>query len=272
MKVVPVPCLRDNYAYLVICPRSGEAAIVDPGEAGPVEDAVAEHGVSLRAIWCTHHHADHVGGAAALLARFGKLEVVAHARDRERIDAANRLVEDGDVVTLGTLRAAIIHNPGHTAGAISYWVAPEKGPPAVFTGDTLFGGGCGRLFEGTAEQMYASLSRLAALDPETRVYFGHEYTAANLRFAEAVEPENSAIVQRRQELATGPAAIWPARPSEGVIVTTPSTIGEERATNPFLRTAEPMIIQAAKKREPDRDSSSASSVFAIVRGWKDRFG
>jgi hydroxyacylglutathione hydrolase len=213
VRVVTVPCLKDNFAYLVI--EGDRAAVVDPGQADPVLAALAREGAQLAAIWLTHHHHDHVGGVEALVAAHPGIEVVAHSRDRERSPRVTHVVDDGDEVALGALRGRIIHNPGHTLGAISFYVAGS-----VFTGDTLFGAGCGRLFEGSAEQMHASLSRLAALPPETRVYFGHEYTAANLRFAAAAEPENPAIAKRAAALD---------RPS------TPSTIADELATNPFVR-------------------------------------
>ena len=230
MRVVAVPCLKDNYAYLVI--EGGLAAVVDPGEAPPVEEAIARERVRLAAIWLTHHHHDHVGGVSALADAHAGLEIVAHAHDRGRAPRVTRFVEDGDEVALGPLRARIVHNPGHTLGAISYHVAD-----AVFTGDTLFAAGCGRLFEGTPELMHASLGKLAALPPETRVYFGHEYTAANLRFAAAAEPGNAAIAARAAALA---------------VPSTPSTIAQELATNPFVRA---------------RDAAELGE----RRAWKDRF-
>ena len=230
MRIVPVPCLKDNFAYLVI--DGGRAAVVDPGEAAPVEAALAREGVALAAIWLTHHHHDHVGGVAALADAHAGIEIVAHVHDQTRSPRVTRTVDEGATVELGALRARIVYNPGHTLGAISYVVED-----AVFTGDTLFGAGCGRLFEGTAEQMFASLRKLAALPAETRVFFGHEYTAANLRFAAAAEPGNAAIAAR--------AAALP-KPS------TPSTIRDELATNPFVRA---------------RDATE----FAERRTWKDRF-
>ncbi|MGE5186359.1 MAG: hydroxyacylglutathione hydrolase [Acidobacteriota bacterium] len=228
MRVAVVPCLKDNFAYLVI--DAGRAAVVDPGEAAPVEAALAREGVQLAAIWLTHHHWDHVGGVKDLVAAHPGVEVVAHEHDRERSPCVTHLVKDGDEVTLGALRASIIHNPGHTLGAISYVV-----DGCVFTGDTLFGAGCGRLFEGSAEMMHASLQRLAALPPATRVYFGHEYTAANLRYAAVAEPENAQIAQRAGSLAT---------PS------TPSRIGDELATNPFVR-APDVATFAARRAQKD---------------------
>jgi hydroxyacylglutathione hydrolase len=247
MRVVSVPCLKDNFAYLVI--DGDRAAVVDPSEAAPVEAALAREGVTLEAIWLTHHHWDHVGGVKELVAARPGLAVVAGERDAEKIEGVTQRLADGEETTLGGLRARVIHNPGHTLGAISYVVGD-----AVFTGDTLFGGGCGRLFEGDAPMMHESLTRLAALPPETRVYFGHEYTAANLKFAAAVEPDNEAVKRRAAALGTP---------------TTPSTIAEERATNPFLRSAEPAVIAAARARGAAEGDPAA--VFGAIRAWKNEF-
>jgi hydroxyacylglutathione hydrolase len=259
VRVVPVPCLADNYAYLVIegdhAATDGRArcAVVDPGEAAPVVAALGRERVTLAAIWLTHHHHDHVGGVAELVAqhgsidgrdqrpagstaewRCGPIEVVAHAHDRTRAPGVTRTVDEGDRVTLpGTaLTARIVHNPGHTLGAISYVVdarGAEDG--AVFTGDTLFAAGCGRLFEGDAAMMFASLAKLAALPPATRVFFGHEYTRNNLAFARIVEPDNAAIADRARTLR---------------VPSTPSTIGAERATNVFVRAHD--VAELAERR------------------------
>jgi len=246
MRIVVVPCLKDNFAYLVI--DGTRAAVVDPGEAAPVEAALAREGVELAAVWATHHHMDHVGGVPELAAKRPGLAVVAGERDAPKIKGVTEILADGGETTLGGLRARAIHNPGHTLGAISFAVED-----AVFTGDTMFGAGCGRLFEGDAAMMHASMMRLAALPPATRVYFGHEYTASNLRFAAAVEPDNAEAARRAKELP---------------VPSTPSTIAIERATNPFLRAAEPAVIAAAAERGAARDPVA---VFAAIRSWKDNF-
>jgi hydroxyacylglutathione hydrolase len=248
MRIVAVPCLKDNFAYLVIDEATRQAAIVDPGEAAPVEAALIAEQVTLVAIWATHHHHDHVGGIAALVAAHPGIDVLIGERDAAKVAAATHRLADGAPFTLAGSTGHVIHNPAHTLGAITFVIEG-----AAFTGDTLFGGGCGRLFEGDAAMMHASLSRLAALPPETRVYFGHEYTASNLRFAAAVEPDNAAIQQRAAAIPT---------PS------TPSTLALERATNPFLRVTEPAVIAAARARGAAGDPVS---VFGAIRAWKDNF-
>lgn len=246
MQVVAVPCLKDNFAYLVI--DAGRAAIVDPSEAAPVEAALKEHAVELVAIWATHHHWDHTGGIADLVAAHPGVEVVIGAADADKVKNITRTVNDGDEIVFGSLRGRVIHNPGHTLGAVTFVIEG-----CAFTGDTLFCAGCGRVFEGDPAMMHASLMKLAALPETTKVYCGHEYTASNLKFAAAVEPENADVAARAAALVT---------PS------VPSTIGEERATNPFLRAAEPGVIAAAaaKGSQPD-----PVSVFATVREWKNNF-
>ena len=262
MRVVPVPCLSDNYAYLVV-DDDGVAAVVDPGEAPPVLAAVAREGARLAAVWATHHHPDHVGGTRALREALPDLEVVAHASDRARVPEVTRDVEDAQTIELGRLRARIVHNPGHTLGAISYVVRDEDGHErAIFTGDTLFAAGCGRIFEGTPAMMASSLGRLAAEAPALEVYFGHEYTVSNLRFASAVSPDDAAVADRAREAAARRAAGEP---------TTPSTIGLERATNPFLRASEPAIAAAAHAHDASVREDDAVAVFAALRRWKDGF-
>jgi hydroxyacylglutathione hydrolase len=258
VRVVSIPCLRDNYAYLVICESTNRAAALDPSEAAPVLEAVESEGVELVAIWNTHHHWDHTGGNAGLAAAIDGLEVVGHVSDEGRIPGQTARVDHGDTVSLGdSITASIIHNPGHTSGAISYHVAD---PGVVFTGDTLFAGGCGRVFEGTPEQMTASLDKLAALPPQTRVYCGHEYTASNLQFAAAVEPDNQLLAERRREVDRVRAAGKP---------TVPYTIEIDLATNPFLRVREPAVIAAARARGAAGDQPA--EVFAAIRAWKNTF-
>lgn len=253
MRVVPVPCLADNYAYLIVCEESGRAAVVDPSEADPVLAAARAEGAELVAIWNTHHHWDHTGGNKGLLDAMPALEVVAHESDRGRVPGQTTFAVAGDRVELSPRVAAeIVFNPGHTSGAVSYYLADA---PAVFTGDTLFLAGCGRLFEGTAAEMHASLSRLAALPDDTLVYCGHEYTAANLRFAAAVEPESAVVAERARRTR---------------VPSVPGTIGEEKATNPFLRVGEPAVIDAALSADGSSDRSPAA-VFGALRRWKDRF-
>lgn len=246
MRVVVVPVLKDNFAYLVI--DGTMAAIVDPGEAAPIEEALAKEGVQLAAVWATHHHADHVGGVGDLLAKHPGIPVIAGEIDAEKIKHVTHRLKDNEEFQFGSLRVRAIHNPGHTLGAISFVVED-----AVFTGDTLFGGGCGRVFEGDAAMMHASMMKLAALPPEMHVYFGHEYTASNLKFAAAVEPDNPDIAKRATDMPT---------PS------TPSTIGLERATNPFLRSANGDVVIAAMNRGVAGDPVS---VFGAIRSWKDQF-
>lgn len=236
MRVVTVPCLSDNFAYLII--DGGRAVVVDPSEAATIEMALPKENVALAAIWLTHHHWDHVGGVADLVAKHPGIEVVISRIDAEKLKpetrrCVTRLVEEGDKVALNSIVAHVIHNPGHTLGAVSYHIADHPvGTGSVFTGDTLFAAGCGRVFEGDAAMMYASLQKLAQLPDRTKIFFGHEYTAANLKFAAAAEPDNGAV-------KTALAAI--ATPS------TPSTIAIERATNPFIRADD--TTEFARRRE-----------------------
>jgi hydroxyacylglutathione hydrolase len=256
MQVTIVPCLRDNYAYLLLAPGAARAVVVDPGESEPVERALNELGVSLGAILSTHHHADHVGGNAALAQRFLDLKVFGHASDRGRIPAQTEFVEHGGLVEVEGFTFRVLHIPGHTLGAVAY-----AGEGAVFTGDTLFAAGCGRLFEGTAAQMYQSLNvTLAALPDPTLVYFGHEYTAQNLRFAAHMEPSNRAVSAKATRVAEQRERGEPSAPS---------TLAEERATNPFLRCASAEIIASVEASlEVDR---SPAAILGAVRAAKDGF-
>jgi hydroxyacylglutathione hydrolase len=255
MRIVPVPCLKDNYAYLLVA-DGGEAAIVDASEAGPVREAVRREGVRVRAIWSTHHHMDHVGGNEELAHELG-VEVVAHVSDRGRVPAMSHEVDTGAVVRVGGIEAKCIHIPGHTLGAVAYYVE-SAGERAVFTGDTLFCAGCGRLFEGTAAQMHGSIQRLMALPGDTRVYCGHEYTESNLRFAAHAEPSNTDVAAARSRAEKLRAA---GQPTMG------TTLDEERRVNPFVRVRSPAIRAALGIPEGADDATA----FGAVRAAKDDF-
>jgi len=238
--IVPIPCLRDNYAYLVTCPVTFATAIVDPSESAPVLAAVAKLSKPPAEIWCTHHHPDHVGGNEELVRELGLTRVVGHVSDKGRIPCQTVFLEDGDAFTLGSLRVRVLHVPGHTSGAIAY-VVEGDGAPAVFTGDTMFLGGCGRLFEGTPAQMFESFRRIGELPAETRIYCGHEYTESNLKFAAHVEPDNEAIAEARAATA---------RLREQGRPTIPGTLADERRINPFLRAANVEEL-AERRRQKD---------------------
>lgn len=255
MRIVIVPCLKDNYAYLVVA-SSGEAAIVDASEVGPVRDAIRRENVVPRAIWSTHHHFDHVGGNVELASELG-LEVVGHVSDRGRVPGLTRAVDTGDTVSVGDVKARCIHIPGHTMGAVAYFV-DDPGGRVVFTGDTLFCAGCGRLFEGTPADMHASLSRLLELPGDTRVHCGHEYTESNLRFAAHVEPSNAAIARARERAQALRAE---GKPTVG------TTLDDERATNPFVR------VRSAEIRATLGIPASAGDAEALgaIRAAKDAF-
>jgi hydroxyacylglutathione hydrolase len=222
MEIVRVPALSDNYIWLVHDEASGETTVVDPAEAAPVMAAAAARGWRITQIWNTHWHPDHTGGNAAIKTATG-CRVTGPAAEAARIPTLDQEVGEGDRVTLGGLEAEVIEVPAHTAGHIAYHLPSDA---VLFVGDTLFAMGCGRLFEGTAEQMHANLKRLAALPAETRVYCAHEYTLSNARFAVTVEPDNAALAERLGEVEAARAA------GEATV---PTTIALERATNPFMR-------------------------------------
>lgn len=256
MQVTIVPCLSDNYAYVLLAPGSQRAVVVDPGEAAPVERALERLGLTLGAVLATHHHGDHVGGTRELAQRFPGLKVYGHVSDQGRIPEQSELLQHGDEFEVEGLSFRALHIPGHTRGALGYF-----GEGAVFTGDTLFAGGCGRLFEGTPPQMYESLNvTLGALPDDTQVYCGHEYTASNLRFAAHVEPGNAAVSAKiarvAEQRARGEATV-------------PSTLAEEKATNPFLRCSSAEIIaNVSNALGADR---SPAAILGAVRAAKDRF-
>lgn len=255
LNVLAIPAFSDNYLWLIHNGR--HAAVVDPGDAAPILTALAAHRLSLIAILLTHHHADHVGGVPTLLEQ-GKVPVFGPRHDG--IAAVTCPLDDGDTVQIPELKLglSVIAVPGHTRGHIAY---AASSPNWLFCGDTMFGGGCGRLFEGTPQQMAASLSKLASLPDQTEVYCAHEYTLSNLRFAQQVEPGNAALTTR---IAAEQAKREAGQP------TIPSTIVLEKATNPFLRYREPEIV-ASLKAAGRLQTEDPVAAFAALREWKNNF-
>jgi hydroxyacylglutathione hydrolase len=256
LNVRPVRAFSDNYIWLIESPRAqGRLIAVDPGDAGPVLDELQRSGASLAAILLTHHHPDHIGGVPELLDH-GAVPVI--GPDDSRIAQRTRTVYDGESCELSDLGLSfeILHVPGHTLSHIAFW-----GHGALFCGDTLFSAGCGRMFEGTPKQMNASLNRLGGLPPDTRMYCGHEYTAANLRFAMTVDPTNRAALEYQGSVARLRAQDSPSLPS---------TMGLERQVNPFLRCDDPTVVAAAEIHAGESLKESAR-VFGVLRAWKDQF-
>lgn len=255
LSIFPVPAFNDNYIWFVCDTGRRHVAIVDPGDAAPVLAALERERLEPVAILITHHHADHVGGVAELKHRFPLLTVYGPAR--ERIPHIDVRLKQGDVVELRAVgaRFEVLDVPGHTAGHIAYY-----GDGALFCGDTLFAGGCGRVFDGTHEQLADSLQRIATLPADTRVYCAHEYTLDNLGFAKWVEPDNAALLAREEAAL---ALRHDGRP------TVPSTLAEELATNPFMRLEAPTVIAAAEARA-GQPLQGAREVFYAIRQWKDR--
>jgi hydroxyacylglutathione hydrolase len=254
--VRPVRAFADNYIWLIEAPLNKDRLVaVDPGEAGPVEAELARSGASLAAILLTHHHPDHIGGVAELIRRH-PARVIGPADDR--IPVAIERVGDGDRCELPDLGLGfdILHVPGHTLSHIAFW-----GHGALFCGDTLFSAGCGRMFEGNPRQMNASLDRLRGLPPETRMFCGHEYTEANLRFALTVDPENRAAHEYRQRVTELRAGGLPSLPSRMAL---------ETRINPFLRCDTPEM-RAAASAHAGRTLERADEVFGALRAWKDQF-
>jgi hydroxyacylglutathione hydrolase len=256
--LVSIKAFADNYIWLMRI--DGRAWVVDPGEAAGVIAYLDEHALQLEGILLTHHHDDHTGGVKALRERWQAAKVYGPARERLP-DNVTRL-QHGETVDVAGMSFQVIDVPGHTAGHIAYFTADFAGRPLLFCGDTLFSGGCGRLFEGTAAQMLTSLDRLAVLPGDTVVCCAHEYTLSNLRFASAVEPENSdlaAYVERCTELRQRGEA------------TVPSSIAQELKINPFLRSRSPSVRRAVQQAGAVAAEADDVAFFAALRGWKDRF-
>jgi hydroxyacylglutathione hydrolase len=245
-------CLKDNYGVLLHDPGSGATAAIDAPEAAPIEAALRSTGWRLSDILVTHHHADHTGGIAELKAHH-RCRVVAPHGEAARIPLVDTTVRENDKVRVGALEATVLETPGHTAGHISYVFPADK---LAFVGDTLFSIGCGRVIEGTPEMMWQSLLKLRALPDDTRIYCGHEYTGANIRFAKTIEPENAALRAREAEVDKLLAARKP---------TIPSTLAEEKAANPFLRADVPEVAKSVGLA-----GKPAWQVFAEIRERKNR--
>jgi hydroxyacylglutathione hydrolase len=255
MNVFPIPAFADNYIWALH--EGAHCVVVDPGDAAPVEAWLSQMRLSLAAILITHHHPDHVGGIEGLRGRYPNVPVYGPAN--ENIPNRTHALRDGDEITLDEVgtRFEIWEVPGHTNGHIAY-IAQGR----AFVGDTLFAAGCGRLFEGTPAQMYASLSRLAALPDDTQIFCTHEYTLSNLRFALAAEPDNDALIQRSFEEQSRRERHEP---------TVPFPISIERATNPFLRAHEPTIQKTLRDTQRLGEGASPVEAFAALREWKNHF-
>jgi hydroxyacylglutathione hydrolase len=245
------PCLKDNYGVLIRDAETGRTAAIDAPEAAPIEAALKAAGWTLDDILMTHHHADHTGGIAELKQKH-KCRVVAPRGEADKIPLVDETVREGDTVKVGNLAANVIETPGHTLGHIAYWFHGEE---VAFVGDTLFSIGCGRVIEGTPEMMWDSLKKLRDLPGDTRIYCGHEYTLANIKFAQSVEPGNAALAARAKEAADQIAAGKP---------TIPTTIDQEKAANVFLRADVPAVAAAV-----GLSGKSAADVFAEVRARKN---
>ncbi|HEX2675469.1 MAG TPA: hydroxyacylglutathione hydrolase [Polyangiales bacterium] len=256
MRIQIVPCLADNYAYVLVH-DNGDAVVVDPSEADPVIAAIETNSLHLVGIWLTHHHHDHVGGVEELARVYPRLEVHASEHDRAagRIRGVTRGLREHDPLWFGSRRVRVLEVPGHTLGAIAYVV-----DGVLFSGDTLFSSGCGRLFEGTPELMQASLAKLRTLDPATQLHPGHEYAEKNLSFAQTIEPNNHGIRERAAEVKALRDRNQPS---------VPTTLAQELELNPFLRWDDPVVI--ARARELGAPDDAPAHVFAAIRRARDSF-
>ncbi|MFN6569660.1 hydroxyacylglutathione hydrolase [Dendronalium sp. ChiSLP03b] len=257
MRIIRLEALSDNYIFLLHDSKHNIAAVVDPAEAEPVLKKLAQLKAELVAIFNTHHHNDHVGGNKELIQHFPKVIVYGGAEDRGRIPGQQVFLQQGDRVEFGDRTGDVIFVPGHTRAHIAYYFPPAifGEPGELFCGDTLFAGGCGRLFEGTPTQMVSSLNKLRSLPDDTHVWCAHEYTLKNLQFALTVDSENTDLQKRFDEVK-----VYRSRGE----ATVPSLLGIEKRTNPFLRWEQPSLQSSAKSSEPVQ-------TFARIRGMKDKF-
>ncbi|MDO8939860.1 MAG: hydroxyacylglutathione hydrolase [Methylicorpusculum sp.] len=253
LDIIQIPVLNDNYIYLLHDPASKETAVVDPALASPVLERLDQQGWKLNYIFNTHHHQDHVGGNLELKTQTG-CRIIGAYKDRERIPGIDKTVAQGDWIKLGEVKMQVMETPGHTSGHIVYHAIEDR---LLFCGDTLFAMGCGRLFEGTAEQLWNSLKLLRDLPDETKVYCAHEYTLNNGRFALTVEPDNQDLVHRLLKVEDLRKVNAP---------TIPSTIGLEKKTNPFFRADKPSLQTSV-----GRECESSLSIFTRLRAMKDKF-
>ncbi|MEP5569365.1 MAG: hydroxyacylglutathione hydrolase [Halioglobus sp.] len=256
LSIQPVPAFNDNYIWLISTAESNQAYVVDPGDPAVVEKALQAQELTLAGILITHHHFDHVGGLAELKAKYN---ATVYGPDNPAIEGLDHIVKAGDEVDVFGATFSVLEVPGHTLDHIAYFSSGDN--PLIFCGDTLFAGGCGRVFEGTHEMMYDSLTTLAELPADTRIYCAHEYTLANLDFARAVEPNNTPLSQRIGDAQATRNAGNP---------TVPSTLSLELATNPFVRCTTPEL-QASLRAQNKLTSEHPAAVFATVREWKDNF-
>ena len=254
VEIITVPCLTDNYAFLLHDEKSGRTALVDVPEAAPVLTALKTRGWDLHEVWITHHHDDHSQGLGAVKKQYPDVIVRGAAADAHRLPPLDVELKDGEQFDFAGHRVDVMDVSGHTIGHIAFYVADAE---AAFTADSLMALGCGRLFEGTAEQMWSSLSKLAALPPETQICSGHEYTAANAKFALTIDPDNTDLISRGEAIASARAAGLP---------TVPSTLALELATNPFLRASDPDI-----RTRLGMPTAENAQVFAEIRARKDAF-
>ncbi|MCC9620571.1 hydroxyacylglutathione hydrolase [Thalassospira sp. MA62] len=252
-EVIVIPCLSDNYTYLVRCHRTDVTAIIDPGEAAPVIAELEERDWTLDLVINTHHHHDHIGGNAELIETYGA-KLVGPTAETARIPNMDDTVAEGDQILIGELEGRVFDVPGHTTGHIAFYFPAIT---ALFSGDSLFALGCGRLFEGTPDQMWHSLQKFRNLPVSTQIYCGHEYTQANAKFAKTIEPDNPILIARCQDIDNMRARNIP---------TIPSRLDVELATNPFLRADEPDVAKAL-----GMDGKTAAEIFTEIRKRKDNF-